>query len=144
MRPAAGPGTTLQASCVALEGRGLLILGPSGSGKSSLALQLLALGCGLVADDRTILTRQGPRLVAECPAPILGRIEARGVGILKARSAGPAPVVAVVDMGVTESDRLPPERQRVILGLSLPALQKVDSPAFPAALLHYLRAGLAT
>lgn len=144
MTPGTGPGTVLHASCVALERRGLLILGPSGSGKSSLALQLMALGCGLVADDRTILTAEGGALVASCPATIRGRIEARGLGILNVAPAGPVPVVAAVDLGVHETKRLPPLRQMTLLGLSLPVLHNVASPAFPAALLHYLRAGRAS
>ena len=49
----------LHATCVAVDGRGLLILGPSGSGKSALALQLIALGAQLVADDRTRVSRRG-------------------------------------------------------------------------------------
>ncbi len=143
MTGGAAPETILHAGCVALDGRGLLILGPSGSGKSSLALQLMALGCGLVADDRTMLTRLEGQLLADCPDTIRGRIEARGVGILIAPPAGPVPVAAAVDLGIPEAKRLPPERHTTILGLSLPVLHNVASPAFPAALLHYLRAGRA-
>jgi len=141
--PGAAPATILHASAVALDGRGLLILGPSGSGKSSLALQLMALGCGLVADDRTILKVEGGQLIASCPATILGRIEARGVGILSVPSHGPVSLVAAVDLGIPEAKRLPPERHMTVMGLSLPVLHNVASPAFPAALLHYLRAGRA-
>lgn len=61
--------TILHASCVALDGRGLLILGPSGSGKSALALELMALGADLVADDRTEIEGQGPDLVAAALRP---------------------------------------------------------------------------
>jgi HPr kinase/phosphorylase len=46
----------LHASCIALEGRGLLILGPSGAGKSSLAIRMMALGASLVSDDRTLVS----------------------------------------------------------------------------------------
>ncbi|MEF9600929.1 HPr kinase/phosphatase C-terminal domain-containing protein, partial [Paracoccus sp. PXZ] len=72
----------LHASCIAHRGRGLLILGPSGAGKSTLALEMMAFGATLVADDRTILRREGGRIVADAPDSIRGRIEARGVGIL--------------------------------------------------------------
>ncbi|HHY02835.1 MAG TPA: serine kinase, partial [Paracoccus sp.] len=89
--------TTIHASAVAIEGRGLLILGPSGAGKSSLALALMAQGALLVADDRVLLDASEGQLIAACPAPLLGRIEARGVGILAAPPAGPVPLAQVVD-----------------------------------------------
>ena len=54
----------LHATTVALAGQGVLILGPSGSGKSGLALQLMAMGAELVADDRTIVTARGSTLHA--------------------------------------------------------------------------------
>ena len=84
-----GETLTLHASCVALDGRGVLILGRSGAGKSSLALELMALGARLVADDRTVLHADDGAPVASCPPAILGKIEARGVGIL---AADPSPV----------------------------------------------------
>ena len=75
----------LHASCVAISGRGVLIIGPSGSGKSALALQLMAFGASLVADDQTELTVQGGTLIARCPPTMSGLIEARGLGILRAQ-----------------------------------------------------------
>jgi len=83
--------TTLHASCVALQDKGLLILGPSGSGKSALALQLMALGAVLVADDYTDLVRCDDRVIARCPAALRGLIEARGIGILRADTVAQAP-----------------------------------------------------
>ena len=63
----------LHASTVAFRGRGVVILGASGSGKSALALELMALGAGLVADDRTLVEVQDGALVASCPPAISGR-----------------------------------------------------------------------
>ncbi len=68
--------TVLHASTVSLGGCGLLILGPSGTGKSALALRLLTRGALLVADDRTELARVDDRLVARCPPALAGLIEA--------------------------------------------------------------------
>jgi len=132
---------TLHATTVAHAGRGLLILGPSGSGKSGLALQLMALGAGLVADDRTILSRRADRLVATCPPAIRGRIEARGVGILAAREIGEADICLAVDLGVAETDRLPPLRHVEWLGVPIALVHSQQSPHFPAAILHYLAGG---
>lgn len=136
----AGPDSILHASCVALDGRGILILGPSGSGKSALALQLMAYGCTLVSDDRTIVTVRDGWLSATAPAAIAGRIEARGVGLLGAAAAA-ARLTLAVDLARTETERLPPERWLELLGASLPLLHRVESGYFPAAILQYLKAG---
>ena len=53
---------TIHATCVAIEGRGVLIVGPSGSGKSDLALRLIDRGAALVADDYTDLNVDGRAL----------------------------------------------------------------------------------
>ncbi|WP_127116039.1 HPr kinase/phosphorylase [Shimia sediminis] len=131
----------LHASCVAHQGRAVLILGASGSGKSSLALQLMALGAGLVADDRTRLTREGHQVIADVPEAISGLIEARGVGILRADPVGPAPVALVVSLDENESDRLPEKRLFRVLGQSVPLLAGVATPHFPAALMQMLACG---
>ncbi len=133
--------TILHASTVAYEGRALLILGPSGSGKSGLALQLMALGAGLIADDRTQVALRDGHPVALCPVAIRGRIEARGIGLLAVEPAPVAPVALVVDLGVTETARLPEPRAFTLLGVEVPLLHKVEMPHFPAALLQYLKAG---
>ena len=61
----------LNASCVAWQGRGALILGRSGAGKSALALQLMALGADLVSDDRTELL--APTVPLTSGTPVNGR-----------------------------------------------------------------------
>jgi HPr kinase/phosphorylase len=129
----------LHATTVAVDGRGLLILGPSGSGKSGLALQLMALGAALVADDRTWVERRGDALWAGSPEAISGRIEARCLGILAAEPSPPVPVVAAVDLGRTETERLPPERTIVFQDCPLPLIFNVPGLSFAAALLQYLK-----
>jgi HPr kinase/phosphorylase len=132
---------TLHASAVAAEGRAVLILGPSGSGKSSLALELLALGAQLVGDDRVRLRRMGGALIAEPPPRAGGLIEARGVGLLHAPRAGAAPVALAVDLARQESERLPPRRMARFLGVAVPVLHDPATRTFPAAILQYLRCG---
>lgn len=133
----------LHASCVALNGRGVLILGPSGSGKSSLSLSLMAVGAVLVADDRTWLRRQGDLVMADAPDALRGRIEARGVGILAAEACGPVPLVLVTDLGREEDHRLPPERHTEVLGLSLPLVLGPCTPHLAAVLKQYVLGGRA-
>jgi HPr kinase/phosphorylase len=131
----------LHATCVAVDGRGLLILGPSGSGKSALGLRLISLGARLVADDRTEITVTDGRLVASSPASIAGIIEARGVGILHAPTIEAAEVVLVADLSQIEVQRLPPARRITILGCEVGLVLQVRNDHFPDALMLYLRHG---
>lgn len=131
----------LHASCVALEGRGLLICGASGSGKSALALQLMAYGARLVSDDRTLVSREGGTLTARAPDPIRGLIEARGMGLISAEAAGSAELAACVDLDQLETDRLPHLHERGILGIPLPEFHRVDAAHFAPGLLQFLKSG---
>lgn len=133
--------TTIHASAVEIGGQGLLILGPSGTGKSALALALMGLGARLVADDRVILRAEGRHLLADCPSAIRGRIEARGIGILRADPAGPVPVAQVVDLGQAETERLPPFRTTFLLGFELPLVLGPMEPHLPPALMQLMRGG---
>lgn len=85
-----------QASCVAVGGRAVLIEGPPGSGKSSLALALIDRGAGLIGDDGVVLQPAGERLVAGPPPNVAGLIEVRNVGLLRRPVAGSAPVALVL------------------------------------------------
>ncbi len=131
----------IHASCVAYEGRAVLIVGSSGRGKSSLALQLLALGAKLVADDRTVLCVENHEVYASAPDATKGLIEARGVGILKAEYTGPTPVALVVDLEQDETDRLPKPCTTELMGHAIPIWKNVPAPHFPAAILQYLKVG---
>ena len=131
----------LHAACVSLEGRGVLVLGPSGSGKSALALQLMAHGCTLVSDDAVEVRDDDGAPVARAPFAIRGMIEARGVGLLAADVVPSARVVLAVDLSQVEANRLPPPRETVIAGHAVPVLHRVESSHFPAAILQYLKAG---
>ena len=141
--PADSPRLIQHASTVAVDGRAALILGGSGRGKSALALHLMAFGARLVADDRTELQVRDGQLFAAAPSRTRGLIEARGVGILRADPAPPTPVHLAIDLEQTETERLPPVRHMSILGIDIALLHNCDSLHFPAAILQYLRHGLA-
>lgn len=138
-----GAALILHASCVALSGRGLLIMGPSGSGKSGLALQLMALGAALVADDRTEVSVGADGALWAAPPPGLPQlIEARFVGLLRVPALSPpVPLALAADLGQTETLRLPPDRWHSLLGQSLPLVFHSAGAHFPSALLHYLTHG---
>lgn len=133
----------IHATAVSFRGRGVLITGEAGSGKSTLGLQLLQLGCDLVADDRVNLTRFGDQIIASSPETIAGLIEARGVGILKASSTPGASIVLAIDLDRTEADRLPPDRALRLFDVNIPLLRKVEGVHFPYAVMQYLREGKA-
>lgn len=132
---------TVHATCVACNDKAVLICGASGSGKSSLALEMIALGAVLVADDRTLLRVEHSKLIASSPPEIAGLIEARGVGILNSPCVSDIEIVCMVEMGHVETARLPHTRKVSWQGIEIPCFNKVEQRAFPSALLHYLRYG---
>jgi len=131
----------VHASCVAFAGRGVLILGPSGSGKSGLALSLIALGAGLVADDAVHLAPDARGLRATRPPGLPHLIEARCVGLLRARGPRSARVVLAVDMGRAETERLPPRRSMPLAGIDVDVIWNTPMAHFPAAIRHYVMQG---
>src|SRR3954454_10030977 len=97
------------AAAVAIDGRAVLLRGPSGSGKSDLALRLIEAGARLVADDQSEVWRQGDALLVRAPSTIAGLIEVRGLGILRLDALAEAPVGLVADlMAADRIERLPP------------------------------------
>ena len=138
-----GGETVIHASCVRIGAGAVLILGASGTGKSSLALALMGMGAVLVADDQTILRHAGAVLWADCPVPIRGRIEARGIGILHADCAGGTPVGLVVDLDRHEERRLPPPRRIRLAGVSLPLVLGPLHPGLAAGVRQFALCGLA-
>jgi len=116
----------LHATAVALDGRAVLISGPSGSGKSDLALRMLDRGFVLVSDDRTIVRKEGTRLIASAPETIKGKLEVRGVGIVEMEHQNNLPVALVVEL-TRDIRRMPDEnRERMILGIAIP-LVNIDA-----------------
>ena len=133
-------GTPIQATAVALDGRGLLITGASGAGKSALALDLIAMGGALIADDLVLLSADEGRLFADAPRQ-RGLIEARGIGLLEVRHTdGRHGVDLALDLDTESADRLPQARRIAHLGVSIPLIGR---PAWlqPAAIAAVLRAG---
>jgi len=124
MTPTRGPrlsAETLHASTVAIDGRAVLLTGPSGSGKSDLALRMLDRGFTLVSDDQTIVRKEGDRLLASAPPNIAGKLEIRGLGIVDVERVDNMPIALIVELTNSLIERLPDDsRERPILGVKLP------------------------
>ena len=104
----------------------VLLRGPSGSGKSDLALRLIDDGARLIADDQTHLAKKGHALIASPPRALAGMIEVRGLGIVtlpRGRLMAAAPLALLVDLVPTkEVERMPEPAREVVQDIELPRL----------------------
>lgn len=115
-------GRTIHATCVATTNGAALIIGPSGIGKSDLALRLIDRGALLVSDDRVIVHADEGSLIASAPGAMFGHIEVRGVGICTVPAQAEATVALVVRLADAE-ERLPEAAFEVLEGITLPLLR---------------------
>jgi HPr kinase/phosphorylase len=109
---------------VAREGNGVLLIGPPGSGKSDLALRLLAIGFELVADDQVDIADN----IASCPAELAGMLEVRCLGIVRLPFRAAARLALVVDLA-GETARLPMPATHAGLGLPMLRLEPFTASA---------------
>lgn len=113
----------LHATCIAVDGHGVLLRAPSGGGKSDLALRLINQGAVLVGDDYCAFAVREGALVAMPQPALAGLLEVRGLGIVRLAHAAEAVVRLVVDLAPGGPvERLPAPRDTVLFGVSLPAV----------------------
>jgi HPr kinase/phosphorylase len=122
---------SVHASAVRVGNRAVLIRGPSGSGKSRLAFDLILAGRSgqipqalLIGDDRVRLEEASGQLVVRAVSELAGLIEIRGLGIRRLDFADQAIVDLVVDLSAADAERLPPAEalQTRILGVQIPRI----------------------
>jgi HPr kinase/phosphorylase len=145
------PSATVHASAVLVGPRAVLIRGPSGSGKSQLALELIEIArtgslpfARLVADDRVHLEAAHGRLLARPAEALAGLIEVRGVGLARLAHEASAVVGLVVDLAAADARRLPEasSRRTEIDGIQLPRLTVSSGTAALSAVLAYITHGM--
>ena len=140
-----GAAQRLHASCVAVGPRAALITGPTGSGKSSLAIQLIAMGARLVSDDQTHVSTRDQKVIARPPETLAGLLEMRGIGLVKLDYQAQAEVVLVVDMSTGAADpsvpRLPQLRKTTLGYVAVPLIPGKNRPHLAYETMVCLRAG---
>ncbi len=119
----------LHATTLQLQGRGIMIMGRSGAGKTELALTLIERAAirreeaFLVADDRTLLHVEGDRLVAGVPAALAGGVEIRGAGLFHIPYVPATPLdLVVLLVEREEAERYPESTPWIFEGIALPRL----------------------
>ena len=144
----------VHATAIAADGRAALIMGPSGSGKSDLALRTITapflddgrpVALALVADDQVQVERAGDRLIAAPPPTIAGKLEVRGLGIMTVAHLARADLVLAVSLAPAATiERLPAVGAlHDVLGIGLPIFEIDGRQASAAArlVLAILRLG---
>lgn len=128
------PSEKVPGTCVEVEGLGVLFRGPTGCGKSDLALRLIEGGARLIADDYTELSSESAILMARAPETIRDLLEVRGIGILKIGGALQAELGVVIDLVTADQvERLPEDESIELLGIRVPLFRlaplEASSPA---------------
>ena len=116
----------IHATCVHINGKGVLLLGKSGSGKSDLALRLIMdKGAVLVADDRAEVWGENNRLFAAAPQVLQSLLEVRGIGICRFEAMAQTEVNLAVQLveNRLEIERLPQAETIAIAGICLPFIK---------------------
>lgn len=137
---------TLHGSAVAIASQAVLITGAAGAGKTTLALEMIALGADLVADDRIAVMAEAPsgggaaRLWLSAPPELAGLVEVRGFGLARLSAQPRAMLRLIADLDAAETERLPLRRHRVLSGVSCPVMLCKGKPGLAAALVCLLRA----
>ncbi|MFK5980032.1 MAG: HPr kinase/phosphatase C-terminal domain-containing protein [Rhizobiaceae bacterium] len=121
--------SNIHATSIKLGNTGCIIRGPSGSGKSLLALELLnraGKDAALIADDQTTLKVENKRLIASCPPALKGKIELYGRGIIEWPTIEHHQIDLVIDL-VDEIERMPPKTAFTCV-INAVTLQRIPVP----------------
>ena len=112
----------IYATCLELNHKGILLIGPSGSGKSDLALRLIKEKQSiLISDDRTNIELVSGAIIASCPQTIQGLLEVRGIGIVKMPHKKQSKISLVIELtnNLSQIERLPLFETITLLGIEI-------------------------
>ncbi len=125
------------ASCIAVDGFGVLIRGAPGIGKSDLAIRLLDGGGKLVADDQVLVSGASGLLLASAPETLRGLVEVRGLGIVRAPVMPEARLALIIDLVPDgQNERMPLPDHCVVEGIPLPRIRITPHHASAAAVVR--------
>ena len=134
--------TVLHATTIDVSGRGASIIGESGSGKSSLAIKLIALGADLVSDDQTLLELADDKIFLSKPRRVPCAIEARGIGLIAIPSIKKSELFCFVKLIDKPIERLPPLNDQICFGKSIRLIHFNPISGNEAALFLMIKYGL--
>lgn len=135
---------TIHANCLRLGDKGVLLTGPSGTGKSALTLSLIERAgwsgrqACLISDDYTALRAENNKVIAACPPALVGGLEIRGAGLFQIQHQNQIALDMVVALG-DDYERFPSGEQITLCGIELPlfklpGLHSADSAAICQAI----------
>ena len=125
------------ATAVTYCGFGVLIRGPSGSGKSDLALRLIDDGAGLIADDQVVIKSVGQKLFLSPPDSLLGLIEVRGIGVIKIAYVRDIRLCLIIELDPSnEIQRIPTIEEELIKNIPVPV---ISMDAFESSVLAKIK-----
>ena len=109
---------------VSIDGDGVLFRGPTGSGKSDLALRMINFGAQLVSDDQVCLTRRNDNIFMSSPPTIRNSLEVRGIGIVNTIVQKEAPLILVLNMLPNNvTSRMPVWQLCTFFDIKVPAVE---------------------
>ena len=116
--------TQIHATAISINAHAVLIRGPSGSGKSDLALRMIDRGAKLIADDRCDIEVRDGRVLVSAPEAIAGLLEVRGVGVVNIGAEQFSTLALIVDLASSdEVERMPEKNLCDEYGLAIPAIK---------------------
>ena len=126
----------IYATSLELNHKGILLIGPSGSGKSDLALRLIKeKQAVLIADDRTNIELISGTIIASCPQTIQGLLEVRGIGIVKMPYKEKSKISLIIELAnnLEQIERLPQVETTTLLGIKI---KKIHLYPFELSAVH--------
>lgn len=113
----------IHASSVDINGKGVVILGKSGTGKSNLAIKLISMGAKLISDDQTHFRLKENKIIISKPETTPNFIEARGIGLIEVPFVVSAKLFCFVKITNLELKRLPNAKKKHCFGKKIKMME---------------------